>query len=186
MRLRSVMLLGIASIPLFFPSLSRADATDSFRVWGGGGYISTGTAGERFRGGKLIGGIRFPSLTTDRQSIRASISRSLDSSPTDRYSLLAHVGYRVADPLEIALLGGVGVLYRPSNHGTYLKPLIGAEIVSLLATRGGSTLSAYLSYEVFQGSTGSIALDGGTEDLAAKTVSIGIVLSFSLFHDSGG
>lgn len=184
MTFRAKLFAGLIALPFFFPTLGRADS-DSFRIFGGGGYASSGTTGDRYPGGKIIGGIRFPSLATDRQAIRASVARTIDSSPTQRYSLPAHVGYRIADPLEIALTGGVGVLHRPATSGTYLKPLIGVEIVSLFATRGSSTLSAFLAYEVFQGSTGSIALDGGTNDLAAKTISAGLVLSFSLFRDPG-
>jgi hypothetical protein len=67
--------------------------------------------------------------------------------------------------------------------GTYLKPLIGLEVVSLFYTRGAGTLSAFAAYEVFQGSTGSVALDGGSRDLATKSFSLGLVVSFGLFHD---
>jgi len=162
-----------------------AEESDAFRVWGGGGYVSSGVAGERLQGAKLIAGIRFPSIASERQSIRVSAARAFDGGNVDRYSLLAHVGYRLADPLEVALLAGVGYLERSGPlKGTYLKPLIGLEVVSLFYTRGAANVSAFAAYEVFQGSTGSVALDGGTRDLATKSLSIGLVLSFGLFHDS--
>ena len=169
---------------LFLAPFQLALADDqSLRLWGGGAFNSSSISGIQYSGEKIQAGVHFPAPPEERQSLRISASRVFDSSTMNRYSFLAHIGYRILGPLEIAFLGGVGFLEDSQSGGTYLKPVIGAELMSPLFNHGRSTVSAFASYEVFQGTTGSIALDGGSDALTTRSFSVGLGVSFDLFRD---
>ncbi len=129
-----------------------------------------------------MGGIQFPAEPTERQSIRVSTARIFDESPWNRYNFLLHAAYRIIPDFEAGVL--IGVEYLDSAHasGTYLKPLIGLEALYTIKTFEHNSLALVAAYEVAQGSTGSIALDGGPDDLSANVFSIGLLFSFSVLR----
>ena len=154
------------------------------------GYSLFGTAAPTFlssssgnhNGVKLGGGIQFPAEPTERQSIRVSTARIFDSGPWNRYNFLLHAAYRFIQDFEAGVLIGVEYLDSAHSSGTYLKPLIGLETLYTVKNFGANSLSIVATYEVAQGSTGSIALDGGPTDLSANFFSIGLLFSFSVLR----
>lgn len=178
-RLPTLMLL-----PALLLTATANAESDELALWGGGGYVSSATQGQQFTGMKLIAGLRAPQAPDDKMTLRSSVARIFDASSTSRYSLLVHIGYPVVSNTEIAFLGGVGYLASKSNDSAYLKPIIGGEVTTKISTWGSSSLSAFAAYEVVSGTSGSIGLDAGSDELAAKSFSIGLTFSFRLLGET--
>jgi hypothetical protein len=154
-----------------------AESTAGPVFWGGGGSALTQSQNQDYNGFLVVGGIALPSGTADRQSIRFSLSHVFDASPIARSNLLCHFGYRITDRFGAGLLGGVEYLDAKDSAKSYLKALIGAEANFLLFTGPRSAVSLFTAYESARGSTGTIALDGGTAAESATFLMLGLVFS---------
>ncbi|MBS1961361.1 MAG: hypothetical protein JST04_04020 [Bdellovibrionales bacterium] len=155
--------------------------THSFQLWGGIAGSTTHSQNADHTGALLVGGIALPVAPADRQSIRFSVSRLFDDSGIARYNLLAHFGYRFTERFGAGLLGGVEYLERGDSSHTYVKPLIGAELNYGLVFTPDHAASLFLAYESAQGSTGTLAFDGGSDSISARIISLGLALSIGLF-----
>lgn len=155
--------------------------THSFDLWGGIAGTTTHSQGADHTGALLVGGLALPVAPTDRQSIRFSASRLFDDSGMARYNLLAHFGYRITERFGAGLLGGVEYIALTDSSRTYLKPLLGAELNYGLFVTPDHAISLFLAYESAQGSTGTLAFDGGSDAISARIISLGLALSFGLF-----
>jgi hypothetical protein len=162
------------------PSWARADEPRSgIAIWGGAAAGVAHHDETNDHGTLVVAGIGLPAVPTDRRSIRFSVSRLFDGSPIARYNLLCHFGYRITDRLGAGLLGGVEYLDVKNSPDAYLKPLIGAEVDFVLAATASSVLSLFTAYESAQGSTGTLALNGGSAAESAGIISLGLVVSFA-------
>jgi hypothetical protein len=152
-------------------------------LWGGIAPSTTSSAGQDYRGVKLSAGMEFPSLENDKQTVRLSVAGIFNQSNIDRYNLALHIGYDITHRFNLGILGGVEYIQITSPSAGYLKPLLGAEAVYVLKRFSKQTLSAYASYETAQGSTGTLALNGGPSNLAANIFAVGLIFSFSVLQD---
>ena len=144
---------------------------------------TTSSSGQDHRGFLILAGTEFPSLENERQTVRLSVSRIFDQSQIDRYNLALHIGYDITPRFNFGLLGGVEYLRLTSPSNSYLKPLIGAEAIYVLKRFRRQALSAFATYQAAQGSTGTLALNGGPTSLSANIFSVGVIFSFSVLQD---
>lgn len=164
----------------FNAQAAQEEEATHYRLFGGLGADSLSSPSGNYKGARLLGGIELPSSETDKQSIRFSASRIFDGESVDRYHLLLHAGYQFLPRFDAGLLLGVGCLDSKSPNTTYLKPIYGLEAVYHIKTFGNNALSAFMYYEIAQGSTGTIALDGGPDALSARIFSIGLMFSIGV------
>jgi hypothetical protein len=184
------VLLASVALGFGFPNSTQAGTSatkeSALNLWGAAAPSTTGTDATRYPGFQLAAGLEFPPTPSDHQSIGFSLSRLIDSSPIDRYDLVAHFAYRIWESFDLGILGGIEFLnVHASPNSTYLKPVIGAEARYIVKRFGRDALSVFAAYEVARGSTGSLALDGGTNALSARIFSLGLALSFGVFSDPG-
>jgi hypothetical protein len=173
---------GLAIAILIFASAAPAWSTESVWLFGSAGQTSTSNQGTSYAGYQFQAGVRLPSEPHDRTSIGFSLSRVFDPSLDTRTNLIAHADYRLIGELEVGFLGGVQILHWGENSRTYLKPLVGGEMrYTFLQTRA-SAYSIFAAYEAAGGSTGSLALDGGTHTMSSNTFALGLTASFGFFE----
>lgn len=158
-----------------------AESPDGLSAWGAAGLASTDHRGAAHSGLLLAGGLSLPAPPEDRQSIRFSISHLFDDSPIDRYNLLAHFGYRATERFGAGLLGGVEYLEMKSSARAFLKPLVGFEVNFLIVTGTERTISTFAACEFAQGSTGTLAFNGGDDGQSARILTIGLAVSIKVF-----
>ncbi len=176
------LFLAIVFLFLSFNAQAEVENRSELDFWGAVAPSTTSSSKQNYQGFNLRAGIEFPSLETDRQTVRLSVARVFNKSSIDRYNLAIHIGYDITSRFNMAVLGGVEYIQLTSPSTNYLKPLIGAEAVYTIKNFGKQALFAFVAYEVAQGSTGTLALNGGPSSLSASILSAGLMFSFSVLQ----